>query len=98
MNFATESVEPASWGYSYLDGKQIRRINNKFGDVKLSQYRTLSYKNYQRLIRKEKFKVFEPLNYGPYDPAKELLNLKDRFNWVPYDGKHAESGFTDWFQ
>jgi hypothetical protein len=98
VNFATESVEPTSWGYSYLDGKQIRRINNRFGDVKLSQYRTLSYKNYERLSRKGKFKVFEPLNYGPYDPAKELLNLKEKFDWVPYDGKHAESVFTDWFQ
>lgn len=98
VNFATESVEPTSWGYSYLDGKQIRRINNKFGDVKLSQHRTLSYRNYERLSRKGKFKVFEPLNYGPYDPDKELLNLKVRFDWVPYDGKHAESVFTDWFQ
>jgi PP-loop superfamily ATP-utilizing enzyme len=98
VNFATESVEPSSWGYSYLDGKQIRSINKKFGDMRLSQYKTLPYKKYKRLSQKSKFKVFEPLNYGPYDPARELKNLEERFDWIPYDGKHAESVFTDWFQ
>ena len=98
VNFATESVEPASWGYSYLDGKQIRRINRKFGDLKLSKYQTLPYERYKRLIRRGKFEVFEPLNYGPYDPIDEMVNLKERFNWIPYGGKHAESIFTDWFQ
>lgn len=98
VNFATESVEPASWGRSYLDGDFIQSIMAKFDVEALSRYPLMSKKEYRALNRRKKFVIFEPLNFGPYNPSKELDELMSKFNWAAYDQKHGESVFTKWFQ
>lgn len=98
VNFATESVEPASWGRGYLDGDFIRSIMARFGGGELFRYPLMSQKEYRALSRRQKFIIFEPLNFGPYNPYKELAELIAKFEWASYDQKHGESVFTKWFQ
>jgi hypothetical protein len=98
VNFATESVEPASWGRTYLDGDFIQSIMAKFGGGKLFRYPLMPQNEYRALSRRKKFIIFEPLNFGPYNPAKELDELISEFDWAAYDQKHGESIFTKWFQ
>lgn len=98
VNFATESVEPASWGRSYLDGDFIRSIMARFGGGELFRYPLMSQKEYRALSRRQKFIIFEPLNFGPYNPYIELAELTAKFEWAAYDQKHGESVFTKWFQ
>jgi 7-cyano-7-deazaguanine synthase in queuosine biosynthesis len=98
VNFATESVEPASWGRSYLDGDFIKSVMARFGEGDLFGYPLMTTKEYRSLSRRQKFIIFEPLNYGPYNPSKELDELISKFDWAVYDQKHGESVFTKWFQ
>lgn len=98
VNFATESVEPASWGRSYLDGNFISQIFKRFDGNRLTKYPLMSGNEYASLVRKKKFETFEPLNYGRYEPDLELGELISRFGWAEYPEKHGESVFTNWFQ
>jgi hypothetical protein len=98
VNFATESVEPTSWGRSYLDGDFIQSIMTRFGGGELFRYPLMSQKEYMLLSQQKRFTIFEPLNYGPYNPSKELDELISKFDWAAYDQKHGESIFTKWFQ
>lgn len=98
VNFATESVQPASWGHTYLDGKNLSSIYENSNSKKLQKFPVWSLKTYKKEVTKGNFSVFEPLNFGPFEPRTETENLENRFGWQAYGGKHEESVFTNWFQ
>jgi hypothetical protein len=98
VNFATESVEPLSWGYSYLDRSFIRSVFRKNGSGRLRKYPIITMKEYRKLLKGERLQVFEPLNFQPYNPSAELESLVNEIGWEPYGEKHGESIFTSWFQ
>ena len=98
VNFATESVEPASWGRGYLDGDFIKSIMKNFDGGEFSKYPLMSQREFKTLSRQRKFKIFEPLNLGHYNPDQELDGLISKFSWAVYEQKHGESVFTNWFQ
>ena len=98
VNFATESVEPASWGRGYLDGDFIKSIMKNFDGGEFSKYPLMSQREFKTLSRRRKFKIFEPLNLGHYNPDQELDGLISKFSWAVYEQKHGESVFTSWFQ
>jgi len=58
----------------------------------------MSVGKFFRLSKRRAFSVLRPLDYGVYDPAKEMTELKVRFGWREYGEKHNESVFTHWFQ
>jgi N-acetyl sugar amidotransferase len=97
VNFATESVQPLSWGHSYIDGDNINAIYKHFFPKRnLENYPVWKLKDYE--LNSKKFKVFEPLNYGVYNPDIEVSKFVKYFDWHPYNDKHGESIFTKWFQ
>jgi N-acetyl sugar amidotransferase len=98
VNFATESVQPSSWGYTYTDGKQIKYIAKKFGNFKLRKYPILRIKDYKKISNNNYFDIVRPLDYGFYDPSKWQKDLINRIGWKPYWAKHGESVFTGFFQ
>jgi len=98
LNYATESVEPKSWGYSNSDGKHLLSVNSVHGSTRLKNFPVMDYRKFLRLGKRQAFKVIRPLDHGVYDPEKEKQELQSRFGWRPYGGKHSESLFTDWFQ
>jgi len=98
VNFASESVEPASWGYTYTDGKQIKYIAKKFSNLKLKKYPILRIKEYKKIIKNSYFEIVRPLDFGLYNPIAWKNFLVKRIGWTPYDSKHGESFFTNFFQ
>jgi len=98
-NYATESILPASWGYSAMDGTQLKAVHKQFGKNSLKDYRTVTFfknKIYYPYIKK--FQILKPLNYIDYnkDISKDIL-MKE-IEWKDYGGKHHESVFTKFFQ
>lgn len=97
-NVATESIMPASWGYSARDLTHIEDIYTKMTGRKLEGIPTCSiWKwNYYRWIKRIKTVYF--LDYFQYDRKSAIAYLNQRFGWLDYGDKHEESLFTCWFQ
>ena len=99
INYATESVQPVSWGHTNTDGENLLNIYNKFYPCEpLIDFPVASSKFFSNNFDKSAFKVFCPLNYGYYNPELEKKRLIETFNWLDYGSKHEESLFTKWFQ
>ena len=98
VNYATESIEPGSWGYSNSDGSHVRSIYSAHGEGRLHSFPIMPFKRFVRLSRRGAFRVVRPLDYGHYDPSDEQSFLRTQLGWRPYGAKHEESLFTHWFQ
>jgi hypothetical protein len=98
VNYATESVQPQSWGYSNSDGRHVLAIHSSHGSGRLKGFPIMPYRRFIRLGRKQAFQVVRPLDYGPYNPEQERRRLESMIGWRAYGGKHSESLFTDWFE
>lgn len=98
INYATESVEPMSWGYSNADGAHLRDISARNQGPGLKGFPIMNHSTVRLLKATKKLKGVDLLNYGRYDPEEEKKSLRESFGWVDYDQKHGESLFTAWFQ
>lgn len=98
INYATESVQPASWGYSNSDGSHIRSVNSAHGRTRLKGFPIMTLRKFSRLTSRNHFQVVRPLDYGIYDPEIERVELEKKYGWRAYGEKHSESLFTNWFQ
>ena len=98
VNYATESVEPGSWGYSNSDGRHLRSIYSAHGEGPLHPFPVMPFRKFVRLNNRGAFRVVRPLDYGHYDPSDEMPFLRTQLGWRPYGAKHEESLFTHWFQ
>jgi N-acetyl sugar amidotransferase len=98
VNYTSESVEPASWGYTYADGKQVKYIAKKFGKFRIKKYPIMKLKQFIKIADKKYLDVFKPLDYGKYDPIDCSKKLSEKIGWKAYGAKHAESLFTNFFQ
>lgn len=99
LNFATEGILPASWGYMAMDLKQLEGIYDRFGRKQLKTFPKVSlfkYLVYYPYIKG--MKVIAPLNYMPYDKDEAIKIMAKEFSWQYYGGKHFESRFTKFFQ
>ena len=43
-------------------------------------------------------RVIRPLDYFPYNKADAMLELEEKYGWLPYAHKHYESRFTRFFE
>ena len=98
VNYTSESVQPASWGYTYADGKQVKYIAKKFGKFRIKNYPIMKIRQFKRIADKKYLDVFRPLDYGKYDPVNVSELLSEKIGWKAYGAKHAESLFTKFFQ
>ncbi|MGB3837201.1 N-acetyl sugar amidotransferase [Castellaniella sp.] len=98
-NLATEGIFPSSWHGSAMDAINLKAIHSKYGNDRLSQYRTISFFDYYVWYPFfKKMRTLRPLNYMPYDKGAALIELEDRVGYKPYPRKHGESLFTKLFQ
>jgi N-acetyl sugar amidotransferase len=98
-NMATESILPASWGYSASDSWNLRDIHKKFGSVNLSSYPTLNFWDLNLLLPYiDRMEVIRPLEYIDYNKSQVKEFLIKELGWRDYGGKHYESVFTKFFQ
>jgi len=99
-NHSTECIrEPLDWIYHASDLRQLRDIHKKHGTIPLSTYPTadiFKHKIYYRYFKG--LRVVKPLDYFPYNKAEAMLELKDKYGWMPYAHKHYESRFTRFFE
>jgi hypothetical protein len=98
VNYTSESVQPASWGYTYADGKQVKYIAKKFGKFRIKNYPIMKINQFKKIADKKYLDVFRPLDYGKYNPINISKQLSEKFGWKAYGAKHAESLFTNFFQ
>lgn len=98
-NIATESVFPDAWHHSAMDSINLHAIHNRYGKVKLKNYRTINvYQYYLHYPYVYKMKTVRPLNYMPYQKQEALKLLKEKIGYKEYGRKHGESVFTKFFQ
>jgi hypothetical protein len=98
INYATESVQPVSWGHDNMDGRNLLNIYNKFYPNDPLIDFPIASSDFAKQLDRSPFEVFFPLNYGSYNPEIEKKLLIEKFNWLDYGSKHEESIFTKWFQ
>lgn len=98
-NYATESVFCKAWHHSAMDAINLKAIHRRFGKVKLSDYRVISFLQYffyYPFIKR--MTVLRPLNFMPYDKKAALKELQETVGYKDYGRKHGESRFTKFFQ
>ena len=98
-NFATESILPLSWGYTPMDGKQVKAVHARFGTKPMREFPILTFRRYYlHHVALRRMQVVKPLNWLPYskDGAKDVLQRE--VGWRDYGGKHKESRWTKFFQ
>ena len=99
QNYATESILPASWGYTAQDLRHILSIHRKFGKAQLKKYPTLSFfQTYFYYPKMKGIQLVPILNYLDYDKKKAIEVMSSELAWRDYGGKHFESVFTRFFQ
>lgn len=99
-NYSTECIRnPLEWMYYQSDSRQIRDIQDRFGERPLRNFPLTSilwhkvWLPYVRGIR-----VLRPLNSIPYIKTEARQLLMERFGWQPYPQKHFESRFTRFYE
>lgn len=98
-NLATESILPFAWGYDAMDATQLKAVHQRYGNLTLKHYQTVSFfkrKIYYPYIKG--FKIIRPLDMLSYhkEEAKEIIQKE--LGWKDYGAKHCESRFTKFFQ
>lgn len=96
-NFATECILPKSWHGSAMDAINLKDIYKKFGNSRLTNYKTISFFEYHFLYKILGMREVRPLNFLPYDRNKAIEEL-EQIGWRNYGRKHGESFFTNFFQ
>lgn len=94
-SFVTEGITPV--GKNYFDGKYIKSIHRKFGQIPMESYPLMTFARFLRwavLARIKKIRPFWYINYSKED-AKTFLEKE--FGWQYYGGHHLENRMTAFF-
>lgn len=104
-NVATESIMPASWGYSARDLTHMRAVYRAMTGKPLRGLPTCSVWrwNYYRWVHGIKMVPLLDMGFGPniyleYNRAEAVALLSKEYGYKEYGEKHCESTFTWWFQ
>lgn len=98
-NYSSESILPTCWGFSAMDGENLKDIHKKYGRVKLKNIKPLSF--VEILIKIpyiDRLKKIKPLNYIDYNKEEAIKELHKAIGFEYYGGKHCESIFTRLYQ
>jgi N-acetyl sugar amidotransferase len=95
-SFRTEGTTPLTW--TYMDGKYINSVQNKFGKLKLKSFPIMNLSQYLYYSFFKRIKQVRLLYYLPYNEEHILNMLKEEVGWINYGGKHHESMYTGFFQ
>jgi tRNA(Ile)-lysidine synthase TilS/MesJ len=97
-NVNTESIMPASWGYSARDLVHVKAIYNRFTGEKLTGLPMCSLLKYNYYLWIKKIKTFYILDTIDYNRAEAEKFLIKEFGFKSTGEKHEENYFTWWFQ
>lgn len=91
-SFRTEGTAPIDW--TYMDGKYIENVYDKFGKGKLKNFTNLKIPNLLYYLFIKGIKEFRPLEYIEYNKVKAGKILEKELGWQYYGGHHYESIYT----
>jgi len=97
-NFATESGLPQAWRWEKLDAKNIKSIHHRFGTRKLKSFPIYGPKQFILDRALANIYYFYPLNIIQYNQKSAIEQIKNKYQWQYYGGKHYESIFTRFYQ
>ncbi|MEZ5173501.1 MAG: N-acetyl sugar amidotransferase [Bacteroidia bacterium] len=98
VNFSSEAILPQAWSQGHMDWTYIRNVHNKFGTKKLVNYPHYSVWKLIWYNRFKRQKLYNILNYIPYNKEEAKRILIQETGWRDYGGKHYESTYTRIFQ
>lgn len=91
-NFRTEGKQPTQW--TYTDGKLLKYISKKHGQVKFDTYPNLTMSQLIYYTMYKRIKMIRPFYYIKYDKSEAKKLIKQKYNWRDYGGHHHENIFT----
>ena len=97
-NTVTEGIFFKGWIYDEKDWKFIKGIHEKFGELKLKNFRHLALCDWIYYIFVKRIKWLPLLNYIPYVKKEVKEFLKKEFDWEDYGEKHYESIYARFLQ
>lgn len=95
-SFRTEGTTPLTW--TYMDGKYVKDVQNKFGKLKLKSFPNMSMTKYVYYSLIKRIQQIRLLYYYHYNEKEVLQILEDKLGWKNYGDKHHESKYTAFFQ
>jgi len=95
-SFRTEGIAPIGW--TYMDGRYISSVQEKFGSLPLKTFPNITLKDfiYSNFIKR--IRVIPFLNYLNYQKEIARKILEKEFGWQYYGGHHHESIYTSFVQ
>lgn len=86
--FRTEGNTPIGW--SYMDGRYVRDVHNKYGTIKIKSYPIMHMHELVNYVFIKRIKYIYPLEYIDYkrDLISELL--RKEFDWIYSGGHHFD--------
>ena len=91
-SFIAEGVSPL--GTSYVDGRYIKKIHQKFGKIKMKTFPNLTIMKFLYWIIVKRIKRIRPLWYLEYSKEYAISFLQENFEWKYYGGHHLENRMT----
>ena len=94
-SFIEEGITPL--GKNYFDGKYIKEIHRRFGELKLKTYPLMTFSRFLRSIIFARVSFIRPLWYIKYSKIEAKKLLTERYGWQDYGGHHLENRMTAFF-
>jgi len=90
-SFRTEGTSPLGW--TYMDGKYIESVHEKFGTVPLKTFPNLTMERWLKWLEAgiKRVRLLYHMNYIKSEAKKELHK---NFGWEWYGSHHAENRYT----
>jgi N-acetyl sugar amidotransferase len=99
VNFSSENLNIPHDGPSSTDGKHVREVHKRFGELPLKSYPIMTMREYLWTTKVRGLpKRCRPLDYTNYDKAAAQRELAEVYGWRDYGSKHSESRFTKFYQ
>jgi len=95
-SFRTEGKMPPGW--SYGDGKYLKSVHDRFGNINLKAFPNLMLKDYLYYSAFKGIRVIKPLYYLPYVKEDVKKLLENELGWIDYGTGHHESMYTRFIQ
>ena len=94
-SFVTEGITPV--GRNYFDGKYIKSIHKKFGELPMKSYPLMTFSRFIFWSLFARIKKIRPFWYIDYSKEEARSFLEKNYDWKYYGGHHLENRMTAFF-
>lgn len=94
-SFVAEGITPV--GRNYFDGKYIRSIHRRFGQLPMRSYPLMTFSRFLWWATIARIRKIRPFWYIQYNKEDARAFLEREFGWEYYGGHHLENRMTAFF-